>query len=149
MANFEVIYIKVDPTNLSVDGKFKDIHISNRNVMNMERIRGIKILSISANFKNEKKFDKVVEIVTNYSNNYVWSSNGQSRERRPIPLCTLHLKQESGKKFFNWTNPLSENWIPVSNADDVLNLWCKDVFMGKVLTANIELSLVLCIKICK
>lgn len=146
MASFH--FIKIDPTSLSdEEGKFKTVHVSNRNVLNVERIKGICILSLSANFKNERKYDKVIEIVTNYANNYVWSSNGQSRIRRPIPLCTLHLKQESGRKFFNWNNP-SQTWIPVSSPEEILDLWCKDVFTGNVLSDNIEMSIHFCLKIC-
>lgn len=147
--NYQMNFIKVDPTSLLDDnGKFRQIHVSNRNVMNVERIKGISIISVSANFKNEKKYDKVVEIVTNFSNNFVWSLNGQTRQRRPIPLSTLHLKQESGKKHQHWNNPVSQMWIPVTNPDEILNLWCKDVFTGNVISDDIELSLLLCLKIC-
>lgn len=145
MANLH--FIKVDPTTLT-EGEFQQVHVSNRNVLNVERIKGISILSLSANFKSEKKYDKVVEIVTNYANNYVWTSDGKNRQRRPVPLCTLHLKQESGKKFIHWSNPLSQTWIPVSNPDEILKLWCKDVFTGDVVRDKIEISLIICLKIC-
>ena len=149
MANSSFHFIKIDPTSLKDNsGQFKSTHVSNRNVLNVDRIKGISVVSLSANFLSEKKYDKVIEIVTNFSNNYVWSSNGQSRERRAIPLCTLHLKQDSGKKHFNWNNPLSQNMIPVTNPDEILNLWCKDIFTNDVVSDNIQLSLLLCLKIC-
>ncbi len=146
--NFLMHFIKIDPTSLrDINGQFTTTHVSNRNVLNVGRIKGIAVLSLSANFNHERNYDKVVEIVTNYSNNFVWSSNGQSRERRAIPLCTLHLKKEQGKKYFNWNNP-QFMFLPVTNPDEILNLWCKDVFTNQVINDNIELSLLLCLKIC-
>lgn len=142
-------YIKVDSTCLKDnEGQFKTIHVSNRNTLNVKKIRGISVCSLSANFKSEKKYEKVIEIVTNFSQNFVWSQDGQTREERPVPLLTLHLKQETGRKFFSWTNPNSQPWAPVTNPDELLNLWCRDVFSGNVIKDDIEIALLVCFTIC-
>lgn len=142
-------YIKVNPTSLrDNEGQFKTIHVSNRSALNISKIKGIAVCALSVNFKTQKKYDKVIEIVSNFSNNFVWSDDGQSREQKQIPLVTLHLNQEAGKKHFSWSNPNSDAWVPVTNPDEILNLWCKDVFTTNAVSDNIEISLLLCFKIC-
>lgn len=146
----EFVFLKLDATNFrDKEGNFSDTYVSNRGLLNVNKITAISIVSVSANFKSYKNYDKVVQLFSNYSLNYVWNSDGSARMKRHIPIATVHLQQVDGCKYFCWNNPLNNPWIPVTSPCEIMQIFCKDVFKNKSVKDNIEVSILVNLKICK